>query len=52
MATVTTIDPRAAIIQVSIIPDFILEMDEIINDLKDKYRMEEVADYQGNNKQI
>jgi hypothetical protein len=27
-------------------------MDEIINDLKDKYRMEEVADYQGNNKQI
>jgi hypothetical protein len=46
MATVTTIDPHAAIIQVSIIPDFILEMGDIINDLKNKYKMEEIADYQ------
>jgi len=48
MATVTTIDPSTAIIRVSIIPDFILEMVDIINDLKNKYKMEEIADYQIN----
>ena len=52
MATVTTIDPRSAIIQISIIPDFILEMDEVINNLKDEYKMEEIADFQRDNKQF
>jgi hypothetical protein len=42
MATVTTIDPHTAIIQISIIPDFIFDMIAIINDLKDKYKMEAV----------
>ena len=42
MATVTTIDPHTAIIQISIIPDFISDMSAIISDLKDKYKMEEV----------
>jgi hypothetical protein len=42
MATVTTIDPHAAIIQISIIPDFISDMSALISDLKDKYKMEEV----------
>jgi hypothetical protein len=42
MATVTTIDPQAAIIQVSIIPDFLSEIKNVINDLKNKYQMEEI----------
>ncbi|MGA2780433.1 MAG: DUF4911 domain-containing protein [Smithella sp.] len=42
MATVTTIDPHTAIIQISIIPDFISDMSNIIKYLKDKYKMEEV----------
>jgi hypothetical protein len=42
MATVTTIDPHTAIIQISIIPDFISDMSAIIKDLKNKYKMEEV----------
>jgi hypothetical protein len=42
MATVTTIDSHTAIIQISIIPDFILDMSAVIKDLKNKYKMEEV----------
>jgi hypothetical protein len=42
MATVTTIDPHAAIIQISIIPDFILDMSAVIKDLINKYKMEEI----------
>ena len=42
MATVTTIDPHTAIIQIAIIPDFILEMSDVINDLTNKYKMEEI----------
>jgi len=42
MATVTTVEPQTAIIQVSIIPDFISEMKNVINDLKNKYEIEEI----------
>jgi len=42
MAMVTTIDPQTAIIQISIIPDFISDMSAIIKDLKNKYKMEEI----------
>ena len=42
MATVTTIDPHTAIIQIAIIPDFISDMSAVIKYLKDKYKMEEV----------
>jgi hypothetical protein len=42
MATVTTIDPQTAIIQISIIPDFILDMSAVIKDLINKYKMEEI----------
>lgn len=42
MATITTIDSRVAIIQISIIPDFISDMIDIIEYLKDKYKMEEI----------
>jgi len=42
MATVKTIDPQAAIIQISIIPDFISDMFDLIEYLKDRYGMEEI----------
>jgi hypothetical protein len=42
MATVKTIDPQTAIIQISIIPDFISDMSDLIEYLKDKYKMEEI----------
>lgn len=42
MATVTTVEPQTAIIQVSIIPDFISEMKNVINDLKNNYEIEEI----------
>jgi len=42
MATVKTIDPQAAIIQISIIPDFISDMFDLIEYLKDRYEMEEI----------
>ncbi len=41
-ATVTTIDPHTAIIRVLIMPDFISEMNDILNDLKNKYKMDEI----------
>jgi hypothetical protein len=42
MATVTTIDTHAAIIQILIIPDFLSDMSDIIDYLKKKYKMEEI----------
>jgi hypothetical protein len=42
MATVTTIDPHAAIIQISIIPDFLSDMSDLIDYMKNKYKMEEI----------
>lgn len=42
MATVTTMNPKEAIIRISIIPDFISDMTGIIDNLKDKYNMEEI----------
>jgi hypothetical protein len=46
MATVSTIDSRTAIIQIAIIPDFISDMRGLLEYLKNKYKMKEVADYQ------
>lgn len=43
MATITTMEPQTAIIQVSIMPDFFSEVEEIINELKNnKYEIEEI----------
>jgi hypothetical protein len=44
MATVTTMDSHAAIIRISIIPDYISDMNGLIDYLKDKYKMTE-TDY-------
>ncbi len=48
MATVQTIDSRDAIIQISIIPDFISDMNDLIIYLKEKYSMTELTDYSTN----
>ena len=45
MATVTTIDPHAAIIQVSIMPDFISETSHLLESLKKQYHLEEIDHY-------
>jgi hypothetical protein len=42
MATVTTINPYAAIIQVSIMPDFYNEITDLMENLKNKYHLEEI----------
>jgi hypothetical protein len=45
MATVTTIDSRKAVIQISIMPDYISDISRLLEYLKKKYKMEEIADY-------
>lgn len=42
LATVSTIDPKAAILQVLIMPDFIEDAEGILDYLKDRFIMEEV----------
>lgn len=40
--TVSTIDPKTAIIQVSIMPDFLQDVEDILETLKEQYRMQEI----------
>lgn len=47
MATVTTIDSWEAVIQISIMPDYISDISGLIEYLKKKYKMKEIDDYQG-----
>jgi hypothetical protein len=42
MATVSTIDPHTAVIKISIMPDFISEINGLIDDLKNKYKIVEI----------
>ncbi len=42
MATVSTVDPHAAIIKISIMPDFISEINGLIDDLKKKHKIMEI----------
>lgn len=46
MATVTTIDSRKAVIQISIMPDYISDIGSLLEYLKKKYKMKEIDDYQ------
>jgi hypothetical protein len=48
MATVTTMDPHSAIIQVSIMPDFLQEILNVLESLKNKYQLEEIECYKVN----
>ncbi len=48
MATVTTVDPHTAIIQISIIPDFLQEVINLLENLKNKYHLEEIEYYTAN----
>jgi hypothetical protein len=45
MASVTTIDPRLAVIRISMMKDFISPMEDVIADLKNTYEMEEIIIY-------
>jgi hypothetical protein len=45
MATVTTLDSRQAVIRVSIIPDFIEDMNGLLDYLIKKYKLKELSDY-------
>lgn len=49
MATVRTVDSRVAVIQISIMPDFISEMSGLMDYLQDEYKLKEIKDYQGKN---
>ena len=42
MATVTTMDSSKAVIRISIMPDFICDMDGLLDYLKNKYKIEEI----------
>jgi len=42
MATVTTMDSHAAIIQIAIMPAFVQEIAGVIESLKNKYQLEEI----------
>ena len=48
MATVTTVDPHAAIIQISIMPDFLQEVINLLESLKNIYHLEEIEYYPAN----
>ncbi len=45
MATVTTIEPSLAIIQISIMKNFVYLMENVIADLKNTYEMKEIINY-------
>jgi hypothetical protein len=47
MATVTTMDSSKAVIRISIMPDYISEIDGLLEYLKHKYVMKEIVDYKG-----
>jgi hypothetical protein len=42
MAMVTTVDSKSAIIQVSIMPEFLQEMTNLTESLKTEFRLEEI----------
>lgn len=49
MATVTTMDPHLAVIQIAIIPDFVSEMNHIIKSLGNNYGIEEICNFKNAN---
>ena len=44
LATVTTMDAAGAVIQISIMPDFLREMNCLLDELSKKYHMKELVD--------
>jgi len=42
VATVSTVDPKAAIIQILIMPDFLEDVEGLLEHLKDRFKMEEI----------
>ncbi|HDQ03429.1 MAG TPA: DUF4911 domain-containing protein [Deltaproteobacteria bacterium] len=45
MATISTIDSREALIRVSIMPDFISEISDVLLELKKSNAIEKIDDY-------
>ncbi|PKN77166.1 MAG: DUF4911 domain-containing protein [Deltaproteobacteria bacterium HGW-Deltaproteobacteria-10] len=45
MATVTTLDPHTAVIQIAIMPDYVEEMINLLDNLKNKFHLEDVEYY-------
>jgi hypothetical protein len=45
LATVSTLDPYKAVIQVSIMSDFVADVTSIIDDLKKNYEIEEIINF-------
>ena len=48
MATVSTVDFQKAIVKISIMPDFLQEMNGLLGELQLKYSMKNVSDYREN----
>lgn len=42
-ATVSTIDAQSAILQVLIVPEFVEDMDDVLDHLKDRFKLQQVA---------
>lgn len=42
LVTVSTIDPRDAIIQISIMPDFAEDVESILEDMKERFMIKEI----------
>ncbi|HNY49070.1 MAG TPA: DUF4911 domain-containing protein [Smithella sp.] len=48
MATVSTVDIQKAIVRISIMPDFLPEIDGLLKELQLKYSMKNVSDHREN----
>lgn len=48
MAAVSTVDFQKAIIRIAMMPDFVQEMNGLLEELQIKYKMKEISDYQEN----
>ena len=48
MATVSTVDFQKAIVKIAIMPDFLQEMNGLLEELQLKYNMKGVSDYREN----
>lgn len=44
LATITTLDAAGAVIRISIMPDFLPEMNCLLDELSKKYQMKEIVD--------
>ncbi len=48
MAAVSTVDFQKAIIRIAMMPDFVQEMNGLLEELQIKYKIKEISGYQEN----